>query len=71
MSEAERQSRQNKDGHLVSEIVAFSKIPISPKARCKCGSGKQFAKCHMKKIRCPCGSGRNFIKCCAAKRGYR
>ena len=70
MSEAERQSRLNKDVHLVSEIVAFSKIPISPKARCKCGSRKQFAKCHMKKIKCPCGSDRKFIKCCAKKRGY-
>jgi hypothetical protein len=75
MSEEERQARiaasKKQDVNLVSEIVAFSKIPNGPKARCNCGSGKQFSKCHMKKVRCPCGSGRLFIRCCAKKRGYR
>ena len=75
MSEEERQARiaasKKQDVNLVSEIVAFSKIPNGPRARCNCGSGKQFGKCHMKKIRCPCGSGRTFVKCCAKKRGYR
>lgn len=74
MSEEERQQRiaqsKKRDVNLVSEIVAFSKIPNGPKAKCNCGSGKAFAKCHMRKIRCPCGSGRLFVKCCAKKRGY-
>tara|TARA_B100001250_G_scaffold253478_1_gene217977 strand:- start:592 stop:1284 length:693 start_codon:yes stop_codon:yes gene_type:complete len=74
MSEGERQQRiaqsKKRDVNLVSEIVAFSKIPNGPKAKCNCGSGKPFAKCHMRKIRCPCGNGKLFVKCCAKKRGY-
>ena len=74
MSEEERQQRiaqsKKRDVNLVSEIVAFSKIPNGPKAKCNCGSGKTFAKCCMRKIRCPCGNGKLFVKCCAKKRGY-
>ena len=74
MSEGERQQRiaqsKKRDVNLVSEIVAFSKIPNGPKAKCNCGSGKTFAKCCMRKIRCPCGNGKLFVKCCAKKRGY-
>ena len=59
-----------KDHGLVSEIVAFSRLPNGPKARCGCGSGKQFGKCHMRRTKCPCNSGKSFVKCCAKKRGY-
>jgi hypothetical protein len=59
-----------KDHGLVSEIVGFSRLPNGPKARCNCGSGKQYAKCHMRGTKCPCNSGKKFVKCCAKKRGY-
>ena len=75
LSEAEKRARLTGSvrggGSLTSEIVAFSKIPGSSKARCYCGSGKAYGKCHMSKEMCPCGSGKRFLKCCAKKRGFR
>ena len=65
-----QQRQMAKDHGLVSEIVAFSRLPNGPKARCNCGSGKQYSKCHMRRTKCPCNSGRPFVKCCAKKRGY-
>ena len=66
-----RQSRASKDKGLTSEIVRFSKIPRSSKARCHCGSNKQYGKCCLKKDLCPCDSGKKFLKCCAKKRGFK
>ena len=66
-----RQSRGSKDKGLTSEIVRFSKIPRSSKARCHCGSKKQYGKCCLRKDRCPCDSGKKFVKCCAKKRGFK
>ena len=75
LSEAEKRARLTGSvrggGSLTSEIVAFSKIPGSSKARCYCGSGKAYGKCHLSKEMCPCGSGKKFLKCCAKKRGFR
>jgi len=66
-----RQSRANDDKGLTGEIVRFSKLPRSSKARCYCGSNKQFGKCHLGKEKCPCNSGKKFLKCCAKKRNFR
>jgi hypothetical protein len=75
LSKAEQRARLSgagdDDGGLTSEIVRFSKIPRSSKARCPCGSNKQYGKCHLSKERCPCGSGKKFLKCCAKKRNFR
>ena len=75
LSEAEKRARLTGSvrggGSLTSEIVAFSKIPGSSRARCYCGSGKAYGKCHLSKEMCPCGSGKKFLKCCAKKRGFR
>jgi hypothetical protein len=75
LSKAEQRARlsgaADDDGGLTSEIVRFSKIPRSSKARCYCGSNKQFGKCHLGKEKCPCGSGKKFLKCCAKKRNFR
>jgi ELWxxDGT repeat protein len=66
-----RQSRASDDKGLTGEIVRFSKLPRSSKARCYCGSNKQFGKCHLGKEKCPCNSGKKFLKCCAKKRNFR
>jgi ELWxxDGT repeat protein len=66
-----RQSRAGDDKGLTGEIVRFSKLPRSSKARCYCGSNKQFGKCHLGKEKCPCNSGKKFLKCCAKKRNFR
>jgi len=75
LSKAEQRARLSgagdDDGGLTSEIVRFSKIPRSSKARCYCGSNKQYGKCHLRKEKCPCNSGKNFLKCCAKKRNFR
>jgi hypothetical protein len=74
LSKAEQKARlsgaMDDDKGLTSEIVGFSKIPRSSKARCYCGSNKQYGKCHLRKERCPCGSGKKFLRCCAKKRKF-
>ena len=74
MSEEERLERSSlpfgKNLNVASEILGFSKLPSSPKARCHCGKKKAYGKCCMKTDICPCGSGKKFIKCCAKSRNY-
>ena len=74
MSEEERLQRSSlpfgKNLNVASEILGFSKLPSSPKARCHCGKKKAYGKCCMKSDPCPCGTGKKFVKCCAKSRNY-
>ena len=74
MSEEERLERSSlpfgKKSNVADEILSFSKLPSSPKARCHCGKKKAYGKCCMKTDLCPCGNGKKFIKCCAKERNY-
>ena len=75
MDEEERLARSStpfgKKADLASQILAFSKLPSSPKARCHCGKKKPYGKCCLKTDMCPCGSGEKFFVCCAKSRNYR
>tara|TARA_B100001564_G_scaffold273718_1_gene235409 strand:+ start:1140 stop:3254 length:2115 start_codon:yes stop_codon:yes gene_type:complete len=74
MSDEERLERSSlpfgKKSNVADEILSFSKLPSSPKARCHCGKKKAYGKCCMKTDLCPCGNGKKFIKCCAKERNY-
>ena len=74
MSEEERLERSSlpfgKKSNVADEILSFSKLPSSPKARCHCGKKRAYGKCCMKTDLCPCGNGKKFIKCCAKERNY-
>lgn len=58
------------NANIASQVVGFSKLPQSLKARCHCGKKKAYGKCCFKKDPCPCGNGKKFYKCCAKERGY-
>ena len=74
MSQSERDAKRHdstrKQSNIASQVVGFSKLPKSLKARCHCGKKKPYFKCHFKKDKCPCGSGKKFYQCCAKSRGY-